>query len=114
MEQVTAQLILDRIAEIGRKVDANTDATNKVVTANAVLTERVDNLIDRVDGHLKADDEIHEEQADAIADVNKKVASLDKWRTELKTKIATYAAVGAGAIAVVWEVGKEAVARILP
>lgn len=107
MEQVTAQIILDRIAELGRKVDANTDSTNKVVTANAVLTERVDNLIDKVDGHLKADDEIHDAHT-------KKIEGLDKWRTELKTKIATYSAIAVAVIGAVWEVGKEAVARVWP
>lgn len=99
------QLVLNRLDEIGRKVDQNTQATNEVVTANAVLTERVAHVIEKMDGHLDADDEIHGEQGKAIT-------SLNDWRTSLKAKIASYAAVAAFVWGVVFSLGKEALANI--
>lgn len=105
MEQVTAQLILSRLDEIGRKVDANTESTQQVVTANAVLTERVDNTIEKIDRHLDLDDETHK-------GFRKDIGSLNTWKTELKTKIATYAAITAFVWGIVFAVGKEALAAI--
>jgi len=101
------QIVLDEIRALRGDVKANTDATQSVVTANAVLTERVGNLIDRVNEHIDEDEELH-------GDHTKKIAALDKWKTELKTKIATYAAVAGVFIAVAWDIGKEALARIFP
>lgn len=105
MEQVTAQLILSRLDEIGRKVDANTESTQQVVTANAVLTERVDNLIGKVDGHLEDDEEIHGSQG-------KDISSLKDWRTAIMAKVGTYAAVAAFAWGIIFAIGKEALASI--
>lgn len=99
------QLVLNRLDEIGRKVDANTESTNQVVTANAVLTERVNNVIEKVDTHLDADKDIHKSQGDDIV-------SLKDWRTSLKAKIATYAAVAAFVWGVVFTIGKEAFASV--
>lgn len=99
------QLVLNRLDEIGRKVDANTQATNEVVTANAVLTERVNNVIEKVDTHLDDDKDTHKTQGDAII-------SLNDWRTSLKAKIASYAAVAAFVWGVVFSLGKEALANI--
>lgn len=99
------QIILSRLDEIGRKVDANTQATNEVVTANAVLTERVQNTIEKIDTHLEADDATH-------GGFRKDISGLMTWKTELKTKIATYAAVTAFVWGIVFAVGKEALASI--
>ena len=99
------QIILSRLDEIGRKVDANTQATNEVVTANAVLTERVENTIQKIDDHLDTDDETHKA-------FRKDISGLLTWKTELKTKIATYAAITAFVWGIVFTVGREALAAI--
>ena|GEM_PF-3832586 len=99
------QIILSRLDELGRKVDANTQSTNEVVTANAVLTERVQNTIEKIDTHLDIDDETHR-------GFRKDIGGLTTWKTELKTKIATYAAVTAFVWGIVFAVGKEAIAQI--
>ena len=98
-------IILSRIEDIGRKVDANTAATNEVVTANAVLTERVQNLITKTDEHIDSDKETHEKQG-------KDISSLKDWRTSIMAKVASYAAVAAFAWGVVFALGKEALASV--
>lgn len=100
------QVILKRLDELSADLRANTKAVNEVVVANAVLTERVDNHITKVDEHIESDKLVH-------ADQGSQLSKLKEWQTGVRAKVATYAAVAAFAFGLLWDFGKEALAKLI-
>lgn len=91
--------------EIIRALNENTAAVREMAVTQGVLVERVNNVIQKVDDHLDSDKEIHREHGRSID-------GLKEWRTALKTKIGTYAAVAAAVFTVIGAFAKEAFAVV--
>ena len=99
-------MLTDTLRRIENKIDSNSAITADVRLGQAVLTERVGNLIEKTEEHIEADRQVHERHA-------KDIDKLKEWKTELKTKIATYAAVAGFFVMLIVEAGKEAFAALL-
>lgn len=84
-------------------LNRNTEAMHALAVAQATMTERVGNLIEKVNTHLQDDEEIHEEHEG-------KIGALETWRTKLTTKIGTYAAIAAAVFTVLGGLAEKAVA----
>jgi len=93
---------LDRIETAANDARA---ASNDTKLGQAVLAERVGNLIEKTDEHIERDRLVH-------AAHSKDIERLNVWKTELKTKIATYAAIAGFFVSVVVSIGKEALAAV--
>jgi len=90
--------ILAQLQRIEDKVDAQ-------AIQGATIVERLGNVKTALDSHISADDTVHKI-------VENRVTSLEHFRTSWKSRVASWAVVGAGVVSLVVAFAKDAIAGI--
>jgi hypothetical protein len=114
------QVIIESLGRIEKSAGEAAASAAQANTNVAVLTERVDNMIDRTNEHIAMDAKVHEKLEKALQrkdDEDKrrdeKIGDINTKHEKLTSKIAAWAAVLGGLAAGAFEVVKSVAEAVI-
>lgn len=99
------EAVLQALKALDEKVSGMDKKVDDLAIQSAVIVERVGNVKTALDQHVTADTVFH-------GVMESRVTSLEHFRTQWKTRLATWAVAGAAAVSLMVAFAKDAIAGI--